>query len=331
VAARRAKAAGPGGLYAVVGEDSYLAEEALERVLEETVGPDRGQAVQVIRGDEAAWTRVVEAAATRSLFAERKAVVVRNAEALKGDEEAALRYVEDPNPNVALVLVAARPDRRRTLWKRLLEAAEVRPAEPLKGRALRGYVVELVRRRGLTLTEEGLEELLERVGQDLRRLAGEVDKLEAFARGRGALGAEDVDAVLGRGLARPLYRLGDALAARRAGEALELMEELLEEGEAPLRILGTLHRALRQVRGARALGASRATREQVASRLQVMPFKVPSLLESARGWSEQDLRRAAAALDRADRRIKTSGDPRVSLTSAVVEACGATSPPRPGR
>ena len=50
--------------------------------------------------------------------------------------------------------------------------------------------------------------------QDLRRLLGEVDKLEAFREGQDALRAEDVAAVLGRGMARPLYLLSDAIAAR---------------------------------------------------------------------------------------------------------------------
>jgi DNA polymerase III subunit delta len=309
------------GLHVIAGGDSFLAEEALEALTAAAVGEgDRSDSVQVFRGDESTWAQVVEAARTGSLFASRRAVVVRNADALKGDGEEMTAYVEDPSHDVSLVLLTVKPDKRKTVWKCLMQAASVVPADPLKGRALRARVQESLRRRRLALRDDGLEELLERVGQDLRRLMGELDKLESFG-GKAPLSAEDVAAVLGRGLAPPLYRLGDAFAARRGRETLEVLQALLEEGEVPLKILGTFHRSLRQVRGAVALRGGRAVREDLVSRLGVLPFKVSDVLESSRRWSEGDLRRAFAALDRADRRMKSGGEPRTALAAAVAEAC----------
>jgi DNA polymerase-3 subunit delta len=305
-------------VFVVLGGDSYLAEECLETLLQDNVGGDRGDSVQVLRGDETTWTRILEASRMRSLFVDRRAVVVRGADALKGNDEEVRAYLEDPTPGVTLIFMAAKPDRRRAVWKSILEAAATFSAEPLKGRALRARVSREVQKRGIRLSEEGLEELLERVGQDLRRLMGELDKLAAF--GEKTLSAEEVSAVLGRGLAPPLYRLGDAFIARRRGDALDVMERILEEGEAPLRVLATLHRALRQVRGARALLDARARREDFASRLGVPPFKVAELVEAARSWSDGELRGALRALGTADRRLKTSVESRLALTAAVV-AC----------
>ena len=315
------------GLHVVAGADSYLAEEGLESILAGAVGPDRADAVQVFRGEETTWTRVAEAARTGSLFASRRAVVVRNADALKGDGDDMVAYLGDPAPDAAVILLAAKPDKRKTVWKKVMEAAAVVPADPLKGRSLRARVAQSVRERKLPLRDDGLEELLERVGQDLRRLMGELDKLEAFGA-TAPLSAENVAAVLGRGLAPPLYRLGDAFASRRGRETMQILQALLEEGEVPLKMLGTFHRSLRQVRGALALRGSRAAREEMVSRLGVLPFKVGDVLEASRRWSEEDLRRAFAALDTADRRMKSGGEPGTALAAAVAEAC-ATEKVRP--
>jgi DNA polymerase-3 subunit delta len=322
---------------AIVGTDSYRAEQVLEERLSAAVGSDRTDAVQVFRGEETTWTRVIDAARTRSLFVAKRAVVVRAAEGLKGEGDDLAAYLEDPTPGVALLLVAAKPDKRRTAWKRLLERAEVVSADPLKGRELRAYVADQLRRRKLTVTDDGLNELIERVGQDLRRLMGEIEKLEAFGSAK-PLTADEVAQVLGRGLARPLYRLSDALIGRDAARALELMDEILDEGEAPVLVLGTLHRALRQVRGAQALRQARADWGEAAARLRVPPFKVGDLMKAAGAWSETQLRRAFEAVGRADRRVKTGGDPRVALTVAVAEALAgrpsgktaAPGGPRPG-
>jgi DNA polymerase-3 subunit delta len=320
------------GVHLVAGTDPRLAEEALEELLAAALGERRDDALEVLRGDETTWARIVDVARTGSLFAARRAVVVRNADALKGDGDEIVAYLDDPTPELALILVAAKPDKRRGVWRALAERAEVRSAEPLKGRALRGYVTDRIKRRGLRLADDGLFELLERVGQDLQRLTGELDKLEAFAQGQARpLGADEVSTVLGRGLARPLYRLGDAMAARSAARALGLMEEILGDGEPPLLVLSALHRALRTVRGARALAQARAPREQAIARLRIPPFKVDDVMESARRWSEDDLRAALQALDQADRRLKTGAEPLSTLAAAVGEACRGAGPAKTAR
>jgi DNA polymerase-3 subunit delta len=311
-------------LQAIVGPDSYLAEIALEKILAAAVGAAREGAVDVVHGEETTWGRLVESARTGSLFAPRRAIVVRAAEGVKGDEEPLFAYLEDPSPGVTLVLLAAKPDKRRVAWKRYLAEATVTSAEPKRGAALKAYVADELRRRGLRLEPDAQAELLERVGQDLRRLLGEVDKLEAFREGEKALTAEDVAAVLGRGMARPLYLLSDAIAARDAATCLSLLETLLDDGEEPLRVLGTLHRSLRQVRAVRSLHQERASREEMARALglpEKLAFKLTGLIDAARRWTDAELGRALRGLNAQDRAIKTGAETRAALTAAIVNAC----------
>jgi DNA polymerase III subunit delta len=326
----KAKAA---GVHLILGPDPCLAEEALEELLTAAVGKGREHSVEVLRGDETTWARILEVAGTGSLFAERRAVVVRNAGALKGEGDEVLRnlvrYLDGPTPELSLIVMAAKADRRKGVWKTLADRADVRSAEPLKGRQLRMHVTARVKARGLRLTEDGLSELLDRVGADLQRLMGELEKLEAFADGRREpLGAGEVSSVLGRGLGRPLYKLGDAMAARRPAEALQLMQEMLGDGEPALLVLSALHRALRTARGVGALAGQRMPRDQVAARLRVPPWKLDELITSARRWPEEDLRAALRALDLADRRIKTGAEPLSALSAAVTEACRGGGPVR---
>jgi DNA polymerase-3 subunit delta len=319
------KARARGGVHAILGPDSFLAEAALEQLLAEALGREREGAVQVLHGDESTWGRLIEIARTGSLFVTSRALVVRGADGLKGDDEPLAGYLDAPSPDVTLVLMAVKPDRRRTVWKRITAKATVHSAEPKKGQALRGYVADQLRGRGLLLDHDALEELLDRVGQDLRRLIGEIDKLEAWAEGPRTLTAEDVAAVSGRGMARPLYKLGDAIAGREPAAALALALELLENGEEGPLILGTVHRSLRQMRGVLALRDARVPRDQMAARLNLpgnMAFKLPSLLEASRRWSEGELAQAIRAVARADRRVKTGTDARVAVAAAIVAACG---------
>ena len=138
--------------------------------------------------------------------------------------------------------------------------------------------------------------------------------------------------LLGRGLAQPLYLLSDAFAAHDAAKALELLDRLLGDGEAGLRVLVTLHRALRQVRSAVALREAGLTRAQIGAKLLPpnMQFKVDALYDASRRWSEADLVHATAQLTKIDREIKQGADEAVALAAAIAAACGtrATTSPR---
>jgi DNA polymerase III delta subunit len=254
----------------------------------------------------------------------------------KVGEDPVLAFAGGPVPGVTLVLMAAKPDRRRNPWKKLLDLATIHDASPKKGRALRAHVEAELRARGLRFAPDALNELLGEVGQDLRRLMGEVDKLEAFAEGRKDITADDLGAVLGRGLGQPLYLLSDSFSGRDVAVSLEHVERLLGDGEEGLRILSTLHRSLRQVRGALAMREARAPREEIGAKLLPpnMQFKLDALLDASRRWSEADLRRALSALGRADRRMKRGGDAATTLVAAVAESCGGEgrpTSPRRGR
>jgi DNA polymerase-3 subunit delta len=320
-----------GGVAAILGTDTYLAERALEQLLAGSVGANRDEAVQVLRGDETTWDRVLGAARMRSLFAEERALVVRGAEAIKGEGEGVPDYLGDPTPGVTLILLAAKPDRRKTVWKRIAERAVVIAAEPLRGMKLRSHVEEELRRRRLRIAPDAVAELIDRVGGDLRRLMGEADKLEAFAQGA-PISAEDVARVSGRGLGRPLYVLADAFGQRDLQKALEEVAAAVEEGERAELVLSALHRSLRQVRAMRQMIQEKRSRDEMARGLGLPPnmtFKIPSIIEAARRWTDADLGGALEGLGRADRAVKRGVDGGAALVAAIAAAGRDRRPARP--
>ena len=239
-----------------------------------------------------------------------------NAEALEGrGRRASPRYLEDPTPGVLLSCWPAKPDKR----KGGLEAA-ARPrarcsaAEPLKGRALRALRPgPAAQARSCALREDALEELIERVGQDLRRLMGEIDKLEAFAADRdGSAHRRRRGRRLRPRPGAPLYKHGGRLQrAQRAGRARP------DGGRARGRRGAAAHpghAAPRPAAGARAR-APCAKRARAAGR-----DRQPAGPHRRSRWETCWKRRAAGptrtcrrrsrALDVADRRIKTGSGAR---------------------
>ena len=227
-----------------------------------------------------------------------------------------------PRPDATLVLVAAKPDKRRRPWKSLLAKADG-PRRRAPARAAR--CARTWRRScggaACGFTRDALDQLIDEVGQDLRRLMGEVDKLEAWAEGRTEISGEDVAAVLGRGLGQPLYLLSDAFAARDAPKALELLERLLGDGRGgPARAGDAPPHAAAGARGRGAAGGGRARgpRSGRACCPRTCSSSWRRCSTASRRWSEPELRRALARWDGPTGGMKRGADAAVALTSAVV-------------
>jgi hypothetical protein len=76
---------------------------------------------------------------------------------------------------------------------------------------------------------------------------------------------------------------------------------------------------------------ARVPRDEIGRKLLPanMQFKLRSLIDASRQWSDAELQGAFAALGRADRRIKRGADAETALAAAIVEACGGGERPGP--
>jgi hypothetical protein len=118
---------------AILGTDTYLAESALEKLLVSVVGTDResGRRGPPRRRDLVGprHQRSTDAVAVRR---REKPWSCEAADGLKGDgREGVDAYLGDPTPGVTLVLLAAKPDRRKAVWKKIVGQGDRRLGRPL--------------------------------------------------------------------------------------------------------------------------------------------------------------------------------------------------------
>ena len=231
-----------------------------------------------------------------------------------------------PAPDVTLVLLAAKPDRRRNPWKRLSHRRHGPPGRADEGtrrcartssRSCGGAAC------GWTPTRSTI--LIDEVGQDLRRLMGEVDKLEAWGGGRsGAVGRRRARRARPRAGRPALPARGRGGRARPRGRASRSSRSCSTAARRALRILATLHRSLRQVRAAAAMLRARVPRAKIAEARAAREHAVEGRLAARRrdaAGRTPSCGARSCALDQADRRMKRGADAATTLVAALAEAC----------
>ena len=320
-------------VYLVTGDEPLQFNESLDAI--RAAAREQGFTERTVLDAETGfdWSRLAEAAASLSLFAERRLIELRLPSGRPGAEggKALAAFAGEAGDDVVLLVGAGRIDARakRAAWYRAIEGAgatvEVWPKERS---ALPAWLGERARSRGLDASPEAIEELADRCEGNLAYGAQTIERLALLVSG-GRIEIDDVLDGAAHGTRFTSFDLVDATLAGNAPRALAVLTGLAAEGEAPPAIIGALAWQVRTVarigrdleRGAtiddalRAFPAWRRRRGAVAAALRRSP---------AREWSGR-----LAALARLDAMSKGAavGDEWDGLRRLVLDFCGVNTVP----
>jgi DNA polymerase III subunit delta len=347
-------------LYLLQGQDDRLKRRALQELLDRWMEPaGRDFDLEHLDADSAAAEDVLSALHSLPLFSDRRVVVLQNAGRLRhprhrGTQERLAAAIPTLGDTVCLILVAwaeAEDDsRRKSVVGEKLDAAIKKAggeimnfAPPRKPEDAAPFIVQEARRWGKTIAPPVAVLLARRIGADLDSLAHEVEKLAAYAGDRAAVSREDVELLSPRSPDDNVFAWMDAVMAGKREVALRRLDDLLESGEAPLKLLAQLAGRLREVWQAKYLLERRlplttdpaalpdAVREalpkenNVLVRVKRQPWAARQLADDARAFSWPRLRCALPRLAATDAGIKgwdgAVSDPRLALQLLVVALC----------
>jgi len=270
---------------------------------------------------------------TPPMLAERRVVVVRGIDQWRKNAkvwDVLYRYVERPSPTTVLVLTQAGdsdPDARIAAASSHVALTGLKPDQVAR------WVAHRAAGAGVTLTPEAAAHLTAAVGGDLGQLAVELEKLAAAAVGDAPVTIAEVSRLVGVQRGETVQDWVDAVLARDARRALDLLEVvLLQSGMGGVQLVGALGTALVGVRLARALadagtpwprveGAVFALiRSARPGRLRSWSVEAAAWARAARDWSAEHLAAALAAAAAADRQLKstTLTDERGILVSMLL-------------
>lgn len=311
----------------LLGSDPYLRDLCRAKIIEACVAePARSWAVaRISTEDPAGWNDILERVQTMPMLSPRQVVVAERAEAFeefpeKTREElleALAKYFADPAPFTVLLIEAAGLDRRQRFFKLVAEHAllvELTLGEESASTLAR----QMARDLGAEIEPAAAALLAEICNSEPARIRVEIDKLAAYAQGRGAITPAEVRALVVSGQRNNVWELADMLTARRRPEALLFLNNLLREGDEPIAIVGALAWAYRKLIEARELPAT-TNPYNAARSLGMNPNSAGAALRNAHRFSKKELLLSLVDLAEADSALKSSNpNPRAYMEFLVA-------------
>ncbi len=191
-----------------------------------------------------------------------------------------------------------------------------------KERDLPGWILQRAEAKGGDISREATRVLVALVGDDLRLLDQEIDKLLLYADGR-QVNTQDVQALVSRAREMSIFDLVDCVGRRQADRALRLLHHLLDDGAAPLYLLTMLARQVRILIQVKELRSQGLTQREIASRLKLHPYVVEKGWAQAQNFEMAQLEVAHQRLVETDWAIKTGQiEELLALDMLVVSLTG---------
>jgi DNA polymerase III subunit delta len=295
--------------YLLTGSDWPKVARAVRR-LRDRVGDD---ATEVLSAHEASGADVSASCNALGLFAsERRLVVVESVDAWKAaDVEPVVAYLAAPSPETVLALVGDGIRQDSPLAKAVGKVGDLLVYDlPKRGtRAdVPGWVGRQFAAAGIKVDGAACRLLVELVGDDLTELAGEVEKLAAWANGD-SVGEREIELLVAPRAESPPFALTDSWGRRDVAGVLAASERLLARAGVPARdalprVVGLLTNHVTRVTQCQALAVEGVPAREAAERMKKSRFYVEKLYEQAANFTADELRDAIVRLAELDHALK---------------------------
>ncbi len=264
-------------------------------------------------------------AETLPFMSEKRLVIAREIDAFKAAEiEALVPYLHDPSPSTCLVMVSGQGKFEK---KSVLSAVEANGAVvrfyPLLDREIVGWIEGWTRTRGLSIQRDAAQYLWQTIGNDLQKIVNELRKVEIYLKERKSIVFDDVKAVVGDFREYSSFDLAAALGQKKAEKAFLILARLLQEGEAPVGLLGSIAWNFRRLLQAKAMEAAGMRPDEIMKKLRVIFHQTGLFKDQMKHYTMDELREAFRVMLSADRALKSSGlKGRLVLERMILTLCG---------
>jgi DNA polymerase-3 subunit delta len=315
-------------IYLVSGDEPLLVNEAADaiRATARSQGFVERELHVIERGFD--WQGLIAGSRSLSLFAERKIVEIRMANAAPGEQgaDAIVELAEQSSPDTLVLIIAAKLD-SRTQSSRWVSAVEKRgvlvQVWPIDLPRLPAWIRERLGRHKLQADAAAASLLAERVEGNLLAAHQEIEKL-ALLLPPGPITAETVVDAVADSARFDVLQLGEAAMRGQTARALRILDGLRGEDVEPTLVLWAVNKDLQWIARARNLMRRGQSAESAMNTLYVWRPRQAAMGQALSRTNGHTLRNLLLDAERVDRTIKgvEKGNPWLALERLVARLAG---------
>ncbi len=325
-------------VYLLCGPESYLIEEDIQRLLNQTLSQkEKGLNFHLFRGEEHSGQEIVQTAQTLPMFSQYRFVLVREADHMdEGKVEAVMEYIKKPSSSTCLVLCGQTIGPWKKYRKEIERVGKLNEYIRLRGKALVHWIQDRMAEKGKTLPEESAEYLVEVVGDHLYDLDNALEKVFLSVGEKRTIELSDLEEITSAFKVSTVFDLTDAIGRRNLEKALGVLGKAMESraivfkkeeqgskfGDPIPLLLNMMAKQYWTMLVIKQMSSHRRNVGELAKALGTSAWNVSKLMDQARNFSEASLQEGILKCHQTDLVIKRSGGPKdLLMEKLVIDLC----------
>ena len=317
-------------VYLVSGDEPLLLQECCDQIRQKARAENCNER-EIIEGGASNfnWQDILHSASNMSLFADRKLIELRLPSGKPGAEgsKALCEYLDIASGDDVLLIVSGKIDKQSTnsKWYKALDKAGVTvQVWPVDAKNLPRWLQQRVRNAGMSIDDDALRLLCERLEGNLLAAVQEVEKLKLLAADS-KITMQTVTEAVSDNARYNLFDMADNALKGNASVSLRMLYGLRAEGTEPPVVLWALVREIRTLYEAQLDCDSGQSAQQALSSRRVWQNRMPLMQAALTRHDTHSLSLLLEQAARADGSIKgfADGKPWDNLSRLVITLCRA--------
>jgi len=298
-------------VYFLHGEEPYFIDAITNAIIKNALNDaERDFNQAIVYGKDSDVISVISQAKEYPMMAERRLVVVREAQDLKNIEELA-SYMEAPNDSTIFVInyKYKKFDSRKKVFKAAKKTGVVYLSDKIKEYNLSGWINSYVKERGYNITPKASELLVEFLGDNISKIINEFNKLEILVEKGTTINEVHIEENIGISKDYNVFELVNAIAIRDVNKANIIVNYFDHNPKAGsiIMVIANIFKLHSQMMKVHFL--DNKSKENVASSLKLHPFVAQKMLNSIKIYKPKKIASNIATLHEYDLKSKGVDNP----------------------
>lgn len=213
-------------VYFLHGEEDYYIDKVINYAEDHLLpAAEVSFNLTIFYGRDVDKPQVENACKRYPMFADKQVVIIKEAQFMK-DIDKLENYIMQPL-NSTLLIIAYKGktyDKRSKFYKTITKYAELFTSDKIKDDKVQGWILDLVKEKGLTISNKAATLMEQHIGNDLSRIANEIDKLTINLGARKNIDVDEIENYIGISKEYNVFELAKAIAYKDFTRAFTMVQ-----------------------------------------------------------------------------------------------------------
>lgn len=316
-----------GPFYLFYGPGEFRIEKVIEKIREDLIPESaRDFNLEVFYGGETDPAEIIERTRSIPFMAQKRLNIVRRTENFKAEIlEKFIPYLEDPVESTCLIFISGKTEFNRKFYKFFRKTGNAVEFSALRDNQVVPWIKRMAKQLDLNIEADACLYLQQVIGNQLREIFNELEKLSLSFGKKGVVGVEEVRELAVNSRIYNIFELMKSISMKKRKESLGILMRFLEEEDnrgGTLRILGMLNRQLRLLWQTKIIVTQQGGNNSVvAKKLSLPPFSAKEFINQSKLWTANEIEKGLALLYRADHLLKSGSQPKLVIENLIISLC----------